>query len=137
MTESSFVQGAVSLWVGFAESKTALHSYSDCDTRRRPARTLEGDFGTGRYDHDFMEVELRAAPTQSLTELLRGCSYDTIVIPKFVELYGDLPSESVTAFVLLYNFQYRGIPGTSGRSTGGPVKLRYVGSIQVEMPWPD
>ena len=75
-------------------------------------------------------------PTRSLSALLRGCSYDSIIIPKFVQLCGDVLSEEANAFVLLCNFQHNGSPGP-GANAGGPVRLRYIGSITVEMPWPD
>ena len=129
------VEGAVSLWVGTAESEGALEAYADCDAPRHPARTLAGDFGTGRYDHDFMEIGIES-PTQSLTELLRGCSYEGIVVPKFIDLLGDVLTQEVNAFVLLYNFHYHGAPSPSVSSALGPVTLRYLGSIKVDTPWP-
>ena len=135
MRESDYVDGAVSLWVGQARSEAALAAYADYDNSSSAGSTLAGDFGTGRYDHDFLEAET-VAPTRSLSTLLRGCSYDAIIIPKVIELCGDVLPEEVNAFVLLYNFQYHGSPGTRSNSNG-PVQLRYMGSIQVEMPWPN
>src|SRR5579872_3000844 len=110
MQEGSYVDGVVSLWVGTADSEDALAAYADYDSPRRPATTLASNFGTGRYDHDFMDMSVEK-PTRVLSDLLRGCSYDSIVIPKFVELCGDLLAEEANAFVLLYNFQHHGRPG--------------------------
>ena len=135
MQEGDYIDGVVSLWVGQAESETALAAYADYDASPRPAATLSSDFGTGRYDHDFMDIAVEK-PTRVLSDLLRGCSYDSIIIPKFVKLFGDVLPEEANAFVLLYDFQHNGSPGP-GADAGGPVKLRYMGSITVEMPWPD
>ena len=112
-----------------------VEAYADYDYPQPPAATLAGDFGTGRYDHDFMDMGIEK-PTRVLSELLRGCSYESIVIPKFVKLCGDLLPEEANAFVLLYNFHHHGRPGTVA-GYAGPVKLRYMGSIAVDMPWPD
>ncbi len=56
MQEGDYVDGVVSLWVGLADSEDALAAYADYDNPRRPASTLASDFGTGRYDHDFMDM---------------------------------------------------------------------------------
>ena len=135
MQEGEYIDGVVSLWVGQADSETALLDYADYDTAHRPSATLAADFGTGRYDHDFMDTAVEK-PTRSLSALLRGCSYDSIVIPKFVAMCGDLLPEEANAFVLLYNFKHNGSLGCGGDPRGA-VRLRHMGSINVEMPWPD
>jgi Immunity protein 22 len=135
MPEGDYVDGVVSLWVGQADSFTSLAAYADYDHPQPPSVTLSRDFGTGRYDHDFMDMAVEKS-TRSLSELLRGCSYDSIIIPKFVNLRGDLLPEAANAFVLLYNFQHNGNSGP-GVDSGSPVRLRYMGSIKVDMPWPD
>ena len=139
MQEDERVEGAVSLWVGVSPSPDALENYVEMDysmnnlSRLSP---LAKDFKTGWYDHDFMEADMPEKSTRSLGDLLRGCSYDSIIIPKFVKLFGDLLPEEANAFVLLYDFQHHGSPWP-GAGVGGPVKLRYMGSITVELPWPD
>jgi hypothetical protein len=139
MQEDKQVQGAVSLWVGVSPSRDPLENYVDIDYSTSDLSRLSqfaDDFGTGFYDDDFMEADMPETPTRSLGHLLRGCSYDSIVIPKFVKLCGDLLPDEANAFVLLYNFQHNGRPGR-GTGADGPVKLRYMGSITVDMPWPD
>jgi hypothetical protein len=133
--EGDYIDDVVSHSVGWADSEAALAAYADYDDPSRLPATLASDFGTGRYDHDFMDIAVEK-PTRSLSGLLRGCSYDSIIIPKFVKLFGDSLSEEANAFVLLYNFRHNGKPGPAA-SAVGPVKLRYIGSIIVEMPWPD
>lgn len=134
MREGDYKEGVVSLWVGQADSEAALAAYADYDASPRSRATLASDFGTGRYDHDFMDMAVEK-PTRSLSDLLRGCSYDSIIIPRFVELCGKTLPDEANAFVLLYDFQHNGSVGC-GADAGGPVKLRYMGSVTVEMPWP-
>ena len=39
---------------------------------------LAKDFGTGWYDHDFMDTSFHETPTRSVSDLLRGCSDHTL-----------------------------------------------------------
>ena len=138
MQDDRRVEGAVSLWVGYSPSHDALEDYVEADFTtddHPPVSPLGKDFGTGWYDHDFMEIGV-GKPTRSLSDLLRGCSYSSIIIPRFVQLSGDFLPEDANAFVLLYDFKHHGSPGPSANAVG-PVKLRYMGSITVEEPWPD
>jgi hypothetical protein len=139
MHEDKRVEGAVSLWVGISPSRNALENYVQIDYSTGDLARLSqfaDDFGTGLYDDDFVEADMSGKPTRSLSNLLRGCSYDSIIISKFVKLCGESLPEEANAFVLLYNFRYNGSLGPAA-SAGGPVKLRYMGSITVEMAWPD
>ncbi len=139
MQNDKQVQGAVSLWVGFSPSREALENYVEIDYSTGDLSRLSqfaDDFGTGFYDDDFMEADMPEKPTRSLGDLLRGCSYDRVIIPEFVRLCGNLLPEDANAFVLLCNFQHSGRVGP-GADAGGPVKLQYMGCIRVEMPWPD
>lgn len=97
---------------------------------------LAKDFGTGWYDHDFMDTTFHEWSTRSVADLLRGCSYDSLIVPKFVAVCGEYLSTAVNSAVLLHNFRHNGSPGL-GANAGGPVILQYLGSITVEMPWPD
>jgi hypothetical protein len=139
MEEDPDVEGAVSLWVGVAPSRDALEKYVDIDySTGDPSRLsqLADDFGTGFYDEDFVDTSFHSKPTRSLPELLRGCSYAAQIIPKFVTLCGELMSREMNSAVVLYDFRHRGNPGLA-TVTVGSVRLQYVGSIDVEMPWPD
>jgi hypothetical protein len=139
MREGQEVEGVVSLWVGFSTSQDALENYVEMDyspSNISRLSRLAKDFGTGWYDHDFMDTSFHEQAARSLPDLLRGCSYASLIVPKFVELCGEFLPTEVNSVVLLYNFQHNGSPGP-GAGTDGPVKLRYLGSITVEMPWPD
>jgi hypothetical protein len=139
MHEDRRVEGAVSLWTGFSPSRDALQDYVEIDfsTNDYPHLSRLGKaFGTGWYDHDFMDTTFHNWSTRSLPDLLHRCSYASLIIPKFVALCAEfLPLEANSA-VLLYNFRHNGSPGP-GANIGDPVILQYMGSITVEMPWPD
>lgn len=138
MQENRRVQGAVSLWVGSSPSRDALQDYVDIDYSTTDLSRLSrfaDDFGTGLYDHDFMETDVTEKSTRSLSELLQGCSYNSVVVPTFLRLIGEQLPVEANAFVLLYDFQHHGSLGTAPVASG-PVELRYMGLITVGMPGP-
>ena len=77
----------------------------------------------------------REQSTRSLAELLCGCSYDSLIIPKFVELCGDVLPVEANAAVVLYDFRHYEMPGRKP-SWNSDIKLRYMGSTSVPTPWP-
>jgi hypothetical protein len=132
------VPGAVSLWVGISPSHDALRSYVEIDYSRggpRKLSQLDDDFGTGRYDEDFMDAWAIEKATRSLRNLLRGCSNDSLIIPKFVELCGEILPVEANSAVVLYDFRHDGKPGGHG-PWNAAVKLRYMGTITEDVPWP-
>ena len=138
MQEGQDIQGVVSLWVGFSPAREVLEEYAQPDYSVHDGlhvSKLARDFGTGWYDHDFMDTAFRDWSTRSLPDLLRGCSYDSVIIPRFVALCGELLPMVANSAVLLYDFRHDGSLGPSGDQRS-PVRLQYMGSIKVEMPWP-
>ena len=136
MREGEEIEGVVSLWLGHADSQDALQNYVEMDYSNHVNHHLSPlaiDFGTGWYDHDFMDTAVKR-PTRSLRDLLRGCSYDSIIIPKFIKLCGESLSEEANAVVLLYNFQHL---GRAAPIADRSVQLHYMGSIKADMPWPN
>jgi hypothetical protein len=124
------------LWVGISPSQDALWDYVEMDySAENVLSQFARDFGLGHYDHNFMEAFALEKPTNILAELLRGCSYDSLIIPKFVELCGEvLPIES-NAAVVFYDFRHYELPGRKP-PWDSAIKLRYMGSITVDVPWP-
>jgi hypothetical protein len=117
-------RGAVSLWFVEAPSRPAFESWLEI------SYTEDGDslgsafgraFGMGRYDDDFQEACFSGRRARTLRAMLRGCSYDDVVIPRF-EALGCAPHSEENAFVLLYNFRYAGRAKTR---TTGPVRCRF------------
>lgn len=125
-------EGAVSLWIGQADSPDALDAYmqtgysEDGDLIPSP---FARDFGIRYYDEDFREAQHYEKPSRSIRDLLRGYSYDDVVIPKFIQLLGESFPEEVNVVVMLYNFKY---VGSVQENTGEGVKLRYMGTITLD-----
>ena len=124
-------KGVVSLWVGQADSPDALDAYllvdysEDGDLIQSP---FARDFGIRYYDEDFREAQHYEKPSRSVRDLLKGYSYDSVIIPKFVELLGESFPDDVTAVILLYNFKH----DTRVESyDGGAVRLRYMGAVAL------
>jgi hypothetical protein len=124
-------EGVVSLWVGQADSADALDAYLQVgyseDGDFIPS-AFARDFGIGHYDEDFREAQQYAEPSRSVPDLLKGYSYDSVIIPKFVQLLGRSFPVDVNAVILLYNFKHdSGVEANDG----GPVRLKYMGGVTL------
>ena len=60
-----------------------------------------------------------------MPDLLRRCSYASLIIPKFVSLCGEFLPTAANSAVLLYDFQHNGSPGP-GADPSSPVRLHSV-----------
>ena len=122
---------AVSLWVGTAPSKQILEEYVTANYSEDGdyvSPQFCKDFGIHRFDDDFREVAFYTTPSASLRELLRGCSYDETVIPRFEALCGATLDNRANAIILLYNFR-DDTKITEGGSDG--IRFRYAGTIAI------
>jgi hypothetical protein len=121
-------EGLVSLWVGRAESADALDAYvqeaytDDGDF----ASAFATDFGIEYYDEDFREAHYHVRSSRSVRDLLKGHSYEEVIIPRFVDSVGESSPEDVNAVILLYNFKH-----DSGvrMHDGGAVKMQFLGTV--------
>ena len=121
--------GAVSLWIGVVDSAQILDDFTSI------RYSEDGDFlgsefteafRTGCYDEDFGEIA-SVTGTEGFPGLLKGCSYEEIVVPRFVGICGeDEFLAGGNAVVLLYNFEYE---GTVEEARARGVHLRYVGTV--------
>ncbi|MER2172623.1 MAG: immunity 22 family protein [Psychrobacillus psychrodurans] len=120
----------VSLWVGKFPSIKELENYlliaytEDGDTI--PSQ-FEKDFNIEYFDEDFSEAHYEEVKVHKLSQLLEGCSYDDVVIPNFVEKYGDALSTNANSLILLYDFEH-----TKSRDDDEINRVKYVGSVQYE-----
>ena len=119
-------EGFVSAWIGNATSRDVLDravevEYSeDGDLLGSP---FSRAFGIGRYDDDVREVHYHETIVSGLSDLLRGASYDDVVIPRLANLVSE-PIEG-NCVILLYNYRH---DGPSEWDTEG-FSLRYVGAV--------
>lgn len=102
-------EGYVSLWLGKFKSKIDLQNYlfiSYTEDGDAIPSKFETDFNIDYFDEDFREASYFEEELNTLPMLLAGCSYDDIVISKFVETQGETLNDSVNSIILLYNFNY-------------------------------
>ena len=119
-------EGFVSLWAGKFKSNKDLQDYLSISYTRDgdaiPSK-FETGFGIDYYDEDFREAEYYDGELNKLPTLLKGCSYDDIVIPNYIETYGETLKYSVNSLILLYNFLH------SEKVNNHSSHVNYIGSV--------
>jgi hypothetical protein len=124
--------GVVSLWVGEAGSRDALDKYLQTGYSEEGdfiPSPFARDFSMHYYDEDLREARYYEEPSKTVADMLKGYSYENVIVPRFVGLCGESFPEPVNAVVLLYNFKYEGGVKTS---VGSTVRLRYIGSVTLD-----
>ncbi|MEJ9306855.1 immunity 22 family protein [Priestia megaterium] len=121
--------GYASLWIGkFSTSeeleKYLLVAYTE-DGDAIPSQ-FEKDFKVDYFDEDFSEAHYANQDMRKLSHLLKGCSYDDVVIPNFVEKYGEYLPDGSDSMILIYDFQHN---KKSDNEING---VKYLGSIRYE-----
>lgn len=126
-------EGTVSLWIGNISSEAELSKYVEIiysedeeeeEDYIKLSKFLE-DFkiDIDDFDEDFIEAIFLSKQVTSVEELLNGCSYENIVIPKYKEMTEILSEKKFNAGILLYNFEYE---KTIEKADNG---FEFVGSI--------
>lgn len=106
-------QNFVSLWIGSINDDESLSKYVELDYNED-----EGDFLPSQFlidfdididdlDEDFIEKVAHEKNCNNLPTLIGGCSYDSVILPRFENMVGTTIPE-INAAVLLYNFEYDG-----------------------------
>lgn len=126
--------GTVSLWLGTVPSNNELKKFVEIkyseDGDCLPSLFLtEYDVDINEFDEDFIEAHYHDKLLDKISDLIRGCSYDSIVIPRFCSLYGDILSKRYNAIILVYNFEYN---GTEKHYTDGINNFLYFGSVEYK-----
>lgn len=108
-------QGYVSLWLGKIKNAEDLTKYVELIYRDEgdflPSRFLEDfDIDIDDFDEDFLEKVLCNGNAENLSDIIKGCSYDNVVIPRFriKEKIGKSFPKDINSAILLYNFHYDG-----------------------------
>lgn len=107
-------QNFVSLWIGSINDDESLSKYVELDYNED-----EGDFLPSQFlidfdididdlDEDFIEKVAHEKNCNNLPSLISGCSYDSVILPRFENIVGTTIPEQINAAVLLYNFEYDG-----------------------------
>lgn len=102
-------EGTVSLWLGTATSRGALEEAmevtfsEDGDFLGSP---FSRAFGIEYYDEGLREAEYFDQPSGNLEALLKGASYDNVIIERFHKL--GTPQGRFNCAVLLHNYRHNG-----------------------------
>ncbi|WP_259425110.1 immunity 22 family protein [Bacillus velezensis] len=108
-------QNYVSLWIGSIKDNESLSKYVELVYNED-----EGDFLPSQFlidfdididdlDEDFIEKVAHENSRNNLPALIDGCSYDSVILPRFEDIVGTtLLPDQINAAVLLYNFEYDG-----------------------------
>ncbi|MDD1511795.1 immunity 22 family protein [Priestia megaterium] len=121
--------GYVSLWIGKFSTSEKLEKYllvAYTEEGDAIPSQFEKDFKVDYYDEDFSEAHYAEQDIRKLSRLLEGCSYDDVVIPNFVEKYGEYLPDGFTSMILIYDFQHN---KKSDNEING---VKYLGSIRYE-----
>ncbi|TXF66868.1 hypothetical protein FUA19_19865 [Bacillus subtilis] len=107
-------QNFVSLWIGSINDDESLSKYVELDYNEDegdflPSQFLiDFDIDIDELDEDFIEKVAHKKNCNNLSELIGGCSYDSVILPRFENIVGTAIPEQINAAVLLYNFEYDG-----------------------------
>lgn len=125
-------EGYASLWIGKLKSDDELLEYVELvytdDGDCLPSKFLQ-DFNIDMndFDEDYIERVCIEKETNSITELISGCSYEDIVIPKYEKLVDGVPLVKFNVGILLYNFQYDGnIKSLNNKD----YEFKFIGSVE-------
>ncbi|MGN7307656.1 immunity 22 family protein [Bacillus subtilis] len=107
-------QNFVSLWIGSINDDESLSKYVELNYNEDegdflPSQFLiDFDIDIDELDEDFIEKVAHEKNCNNLSELIGGCSYDSVILPRFENIVGTAIPEHINAAVLLYNFEYDG-----------------------------
>ena len=125
-------EGYVSLWIGNAKSDEELLEYVELvytdDGDWLPSQFLQ-DFNIDidDFDEDFIERVCRQKEANSIIELISGCSYENIIMPKYENLIDGVSAVKFNAGILIYNFQY---DGNVGSVNNKDYEFKFIGSVE-------
>lgn len=119
-------QNVVSLWVGVARSEEVLREFVETSFSENGdflGSVFSRAFELGRYYDDLVEAEYHETPTERLSQLLKGASYDDVITERF-EALGALGGP-VNCSILLYNCRHAGLVEWSGPG----IAVTFIGTV--------
>ena len=127
-------EGYVSLWIGNFKSDEELLKYVELiyteDGDCLPSQFLQ-DFNIYMedFDEDFIESICLEKEVISIVDLISGCSYEDVIIPKYENLVNMKSSDNINAGILLYNFQY---DESVKLVNNDDYKFKFVGTVEYK-----
>lgn len=124
--------GFVSLWLGKIDSQKLLDEYvdlvyTDSGEWHQSQFLYDAKIDMNDFDEDFIEKVFHDREVETLTELITGCSYEEVVIPRLTNIYGDKLQKGVNCAILVYNFAYNiNVKDTKNNA----LSLMFIGAIE-------
>lgn len=101
-------EGTVSLWVGHAQTEGAFEAVIEArfsDDGDFIGSQFSRAFGIGYYEDWSREAAFYGSSRRTLADLLKGASFEDVVVPRLEALAGTMPSNS-NCVVLLYGYHH-------------------------------
>ncbi|WP_250673785.1 immunity 22 family protein [Paraclostridium ghonii] len=104
-------EGVVSLWLGNTSISEFLNDYveikytedGDCE----PSKFLRNfKIDIDDIEEDFIEKVRYEDINNHIENLLLGCSYEDVIIPKIKNIIGSSVEQDVNTVILVYNLEY-------------------------------
>jgi len=110
-------QGWVSIWLGNINDEDSIEEYVDLmydeDGESVPSQFfIDFNIDMDETDEDTIEKAVYKNSSSDISELLDGCSYEEIVIPKIQKSINL--KKSYNAVILIYNFEYKNEISSTG-----------------------
>ncbi|WP_146552508.1 immunity 22 family protein [Rummeliibacillus sp. SL167] len=110
-------QGWVSIWLGNINDEDSIGEYVDLtydeDGESVPSQFfIDFNIDMDETDEDTIEKAVYKNSSSDISELLDGCSYEEIVIPKIQKSINL--KKSYNAVILIYNFEYKNEISSTG-----------------------
>ncbi|MCY9158852.1 immunity 22 family protein [Bacillus atrophaeus] len=125
-------QNYVSLWIGSIKDDESLSkyvdlAYNDDEGDFLPSQFLiDFDIDIDDLDEDFIEKVAHEKNCNNLTSLIGGCSYDSVILPRFENMIGTTIPEQINAAIILYNFEY---DGRKKEINANNYTFKYIGAV--------
>ncbi|MGC4378930.1 immunity 22 family protein [Fictibacillus sp. Mic-4] len=124
-------KGYVSLWIGNIKNEELLSNYvelvytDDGDFLPSPFLT-DFNIDIDDFDEDFLERVVHDRSNENVRDLIAGCSYDEVVIPRFEAMNITGICKDTNSAILLYNFKYN---ARKKEVIKNGYEFRFVGSV--------
>ncbi|WP_273128703.1 immunity 22 family protein [Bacillus weihaiensis] len=110
-------QGWVSIWLGNIKDEDSIGEYVDLtydeDGESVPSQFfMDFNIDMDETDEDTIEKAVYKYSSSDISELLDGCSYEEIIIPKIQKSINL--KKSYNAVILIYNFEYKNEISSTG-----------------------
>ena len=124
--------GFASLWLGKIDSQDSLDEYAELvytDSGEWLPSQFLADFKIEMddFDEDFIENVCHESDAQTLAELITGCSYENVVLTRFINICGDKLQKGINCAILLYNFDYN---GNVKDTKNNELSLKFIGTVE-------